>query len=171
MQCLQHSGGGGVLRIRVASGDYLPVAYKSRKLTRTKQQLPIHDKELCAIYHCCLKFCCYIEGLPNVEVLTDHKSLVYFKTQSHLNRTQAKWLRLLESLNLDIQYKQGPDMNTADALSRISLNYLYAEGLDPNWPLFFTYSPSKLPAEVSGVTKKQLYAQASNYVVKNGVVH
>ena len=68
---------GGVLRIKQpGSTDFFPVCYESRKLTDTEQRYPIHDKELLAIYHCCKKWRCYLEGMPSIKVLTDHKSLV-----------------------------------------------------------------------------------------------
>ena len=95
---------GAVLRIcQPGQEDYLPVCYESRKLTDTKTRYLIHNKELLAIYHACRKWRCYLEGHPNVRVLTDHKSLIYFKTQNALACQQAKWMGLIEQLNLDIQ--------------------------------------------------------------------
>ena len=47
---------GGVLWIMTPGGTFLPVAYKSWRLTDREQHYPIHDKELLAIYHC-LKKC------------------------------------------------------------------------------------------------------------------
>ena len=46
---------GGVLRIKTKSGEFLPVAYESRKLTNGKCRYPIHDKELLAMVHFLVK--------------------------------------------------------------------------------------------------------------------
>ena len=80
---------GGVLRIQTPEKHFLPVAYESRQLTDGERRYPIHDKELIAIVHCIQKWRCYLEGANQFQVLTDHKSLKFFKTQNHLSRRQA----------------------------------------------------------------------------------
>ena len=75
---------GSVLRIRDEKGKYLPVAYKLRKLTNGKCCYPIHDKEMLAMVHCLLKWRCYLNWQKQFTCLTDHKSLVYIKTQANL---------------------------------------------------------------------------------------
>lgn len=60
-----------------------------------------------------------LTGNPNMRVLTDHKSLVFFKTQNAVATQQAKWIELLEELNLKIHYKKGSELVTANALSQL----------------------------------------------------
>ena len=48
---------GAVLKILTSEG-YKPVAYKSRMLSKSEQNYPIHDKELFAIVHALKKWRC-----------------------------------------------------------------------------------------------------------------
>jgi hypothetical protein len=56
-----------------------PIAYKSRKLSKTEQNYSAQERELLAIVHALKHFRGYIEGSP-ILVRTDHESLKYFKT-------------------------------------------------------------------------------------------
>ena len=108
-----------VLRIKTKDGDFLPVAYESRKLTPNEQCYLIYNKELVALVHCLRKWRCYLEGPKEFTALTDHKSLVHFATQKHLFRRQAEWLEVLQQYIMKIMYKPGKDLKMADALSRL----------------------------------------------------
>ena len=99
-----NSSFGRVLLIKVKSSNFLPVAYESRKLTKGERRYPIHNKELLAIVHCLVKWHCYLEQQQEFTALTDHKSLIYFKTQANLSRCQARWMIFLEQFNMKIQY-------------------------------------------------------------------
>lgn len=55
---------GGILRMETKLGDFLPVAYKSQKLTDTEQQYDIDDKEKASIVNFVEKLWCYLE-VPN----------------------------------------------------------------------------------------------------------
>lgn len=126
----------GVLRIQNQEGAFLPVAYKSQKLTDSKQCYPIHDKKLLAIIHCLTCWNCYLEQQIKFTILTDHKMLIYFKMQTNLSRQQEKWMEILERFNSKIQYKPGKELVTADALSQLYIcNTQGEKSLDPNWPL------------------------------------
>ena len=93
---------GGVLCIQNQEGIFLPVAYEYQKLTNGEQHYPIHDKELLAIIHCLTRWRCYLEQQMEFTILTNHKSLIYFKTQANLSRRQAKWMEILERFNAKI---------------------------------------------------------------------
>ena len=67
-----------VLQIHTPDG-FLPVDYKSQMLTPSEQNYLIHNKELFAVVHALKKWCAYLEGFDKVTVLTDHKSLEFFK--------------------------------------------------------------------------------------------
>lgn len=58
----------GVLCIKTATGDFLPVAYKSRKLNNGKRHYLIHNKELITIVHCLSRWRCYLEGLDTFTI-------------------------------------------------------------------------------------------------------
>ena len=66
----------------------------------------------------------------------DHKSSIYSKTQDNLSWQQASWIKLLKYFNLNIVYKPGKELVTANTLSLLySKNPEVLEGLDPNWPV------------------------------------
>ena len=69
---------GAVLRILTPKA-YLPVAYESRMLSKLEQNYPIYNKELFAIVHVLELWRCYIEGVKVLTILTNHKSLKFFK--------------------------------------------------------------------------------------------
>jgi hypothetical protein len=50
------------------------------------------------------------------ELLTDHKSLKYFFTQTELNMRQRRWLELIKDYDVEINYHPGKANIVADAL-------------------------------------------------------
>ena len=61
----------------------------------------------------------YLEGSKfEVQILTDHKNLIYFTTTKELNRRQVRWWETLSRYNFRISYVKGADNARADALSR-----------------------------------------------------
>lgn len=49
------------------------MTYEPRKLNKNEVKYPIHNRELLAIVHCLESWRCYLEGLSDIMVLTDHK--------------------------------------------------------------------------------------------------
>jgi hypothetical protein len=94
-----------------------PIAYESRKLSKTEQNYSAQERELLAIVHTLKHFRGYIEGSP-ILVRTDHELLKYFKTQRHVNRRLARFVDEIEFFNVHIIYRPGPEQMAADALSR-----------------------------------------------------
>ena len=69
-------------------------------------------------------------------MLTDHKSLIFFKTQPNLSRQQAEWLDQVKRYNMTIEYKPGKEMVTADALSQLYTHMMQGTNqLNPDWPM------------------------------------
>jgi hypothetical protein len=68
-------------------GDIHPIAFHSRTFNSAELNYDVHDKELLAIFEAFQKWRHYLEGtLEPVEVITDHKNLVYFATTKLLTR-------------------------------------------------------------------------------------
>ena len=95
----------GVLSQKDNEGILYPVVYFSRKMSPTKYNYKIYDKELLAIIRCFEEWRPDLEGsdLP-VQVLTDHKSLEYFMTTKRLTRRQARWAEFLADYYFVITY-------------------------------------------------------------------
>ena len=76
---------GAILSITLPDGEIHPVAFHSRTLTEPKLNYDTHDEELLAIFKAFTNWCHYLEGsmLP-VDVVTDHKNIVYFSTMKLL---------------------------------------------------------------------------------------
>jgi hypothetical protein len=80
-----------------------PVAFYSRKLTSAKINYQVYDKELLAIITAFEQWRPYLARVQHrVQVLTDHKNLLYFTTTRTLNGRQAHWSIFLVDFDFDI---------------------------------------------------------------------
>ena len=81
---------GAILSITLPNEEIYPVAFHSRTLTEPELNYDTHDKELLAIFEAFTNWRHYLEGstLP-IDVVTDHKNLVYFSTTKLLTCRQA----------------------------------------------------------------------------------
>lgn len=98
-------------------GKLYPVAFMSKKLSPAERNYPTHEQELLAVILAIHEWKCYLDG-QKFHVLTDHKSLIYLKKQSHLSPRQTRWMEFLSQFSFDIQYKPGHTNTVANALSR-----------------------------------------------------
>jgi hypothetical protein len=81
---------GAILSQPDEDGVLHPVAYYSRKFTAPEINYPIYDKELLAIIAAFEEWRPYLAGAQHrVQVITDHKNLIYFSTTRTLNRRVA----------------------------------------------------------------------------------
>jgi len=75
-----------ILSIHVR-GDIHPVAFHSKMFNPSELNYDVHDKELLVIYEAFRKWCHYLEGTPRpVDVVTDHRNLIYFSGSKLLTR-------------------------------------------------------------------------------------
>jgi hypothetical protein len=96
-----------------------PVAFYSRKLTSAEINYQVYDKELLAIITAFEQWRPYLAGAQHrVQVLTDHKNLLYFTTTRTLNRCQARWSIFLADFDFEIQYQPDTQQGKVDVLSR-----------------------------------------------------
>jgi hypothetical protein len=73
-------------------GSLHPVAFYSRKLTNAEINYQVYDKELLVIIITFEQWRLYFAGAQHrVQVLIDHKNLLYFTTTRTLNRRHARW--------------------------------------------------------------------------------
>jgi len=105
------NGVGGVLM----QGNH-PIAYYSRKFSRTERNYSTGEQELYAVFLTLKEWRCYLEG-TKIRLITDHCPLTYLKTQQQLSRKQARWVTFFEQFDYTWVYKPGRT-NVADPLSR-----------------------------------------------------
>ena len=94
-----------------------PVAYLSKKMLDPETRYPVHEQELLAIIHAIKTWRHYLMG-AKFTVMTDHKSLQYFKTQPLLSGRQSRWKDVIANYDFDIEYIEGKTNIVADGLSR-----------------------------------------------------
>ena len=100
-----------------------PIAFESKKLNLHQRNYPVHDKEMYAIMHALDRWRPFLLG-RHFKVYTDHRSLVYLKTQPNLNQRQLRWMERAADYDCEILYKSGKENVVADALSRIHISAL-----------------------------------------------
>ena len=109
----------GILSQPDDEGILHPVAFYSKKYFHAKCGYRIDDKELLAII-LAFKHCRpLLEGATHpIQVITDHRNLVYFTTNRLLNYRQTEWSEFLSWFTFKITYCPGTLHGKADALSR-----------------------------------------------------
>ena len=111
---------GGVLLQRPQSStqcEWHPVAFFSRKLNPAECNYAVHERELLAVVECVKNWAHYLHTIP-VVVQVDHEALKWFWAQPKLSPRQARWVTVLQSFDLHIEYQRGKLNVVADALSR-----------------------------------------------------
>ena len=95
-----------------------PVAYLSKALGPTHQQLSIYEKEFLALIMAIEKWRSYLQR-QEFTIRTDHKSLSYLTEQNLQSDLQRKAMTRLMGLQFKVVYRKGKENLTADALSRV----------------------------------------------------
>ena len=106
----------------VLAHDNSPIAFASATLTSSQENYAQIEKELFAILFGCTKFHQYVYG-QRILVETDHKPLVplFSKPLYQVPARLQRFMLRLQSYDLDVVYKPGKYMYTADTLSRAPL--------------------------------------------------
>ncbi len=109
-------GIGAVLLQITPNGDR-PLAYMSKKLTKTQMNWPTIEQECYAIVEAVDKWDKYLRG--NEFILeTDHEPLVDFSNKEQLNKRCNRWRLKLAEYRFKVKHIQGKKNNMADYLSR-----------------------------------------------------
>lgn len=101
--------------------DGKALAYLSHRFTPAEKNYTTTDQEALGVIHALREWRCYLEGAPDVTVVTDHQPLTYLdslKANGLLSRRQARWIEFLQDKNIKWSYQPGR-INVADPLSRI----------------------------------------------------
>ena len=109
----------GILSQPNDEGILHPVAFYSKKHSPAECGYPIYDKELLAIVLAFKHWRPLLEGaIHPVQVITDHRNLIYFTTNRLLNYRQTEWSEFLSRFTFRITYRLGTLHGKADALTR-----------------------------------------------------
>ena len=94
-----------------------PAGFMSKKFTYAQQHYTVHELETLAILEALHKWEDKLIG-RRVHIITDHKALEFFKTQSVLSNRQRRWIDYMARFDFDITYVKGEYNKIADCLSR-----------------------------------------------------
>ena len=110
-------GVGGVLS-QQREGQWKPVAYFSKHLSKTESNYSASEREMLAIVLSVERFKQYVYGREFV-ILSDHQPLKYLLTADVPDARLARLLNRLRIYNYTIDYRMGSKHGNADALSRM----------------------------------------------------
>ncbi|RLU23008.1 hypothetical protein DMN91_005286 [Ooceraea biroi] len=99
-----------------------PISYASRTLTDAELKYDTYEKEALAIIYCVKHFRPYLYG-QIFTLVTDHKSLMWFKNTQDANMRILRWRLKLAEYDYEVVYKAGKINVNADALSRNPVCY------------------------------------------------
>ena len=143
---------GAVLSQRGPDDQIHLIAFYSKKLNNAERNYEIYDKELLAVVRALDEWRHYLEGGEHpIEVISDHKNLLYFSTSRTLTRRQARWSLFLSQFHYTISHRPGKLGGKPDALSRRS--DLMPEGVDNAQKTLLGPEVWKLKAMQRGMTR------------------
>jgi hypothetical protein len=108
-----------------------PAGFMSKKFTTAQQHYAVHELETLAILEALQKWEDKLVGYK-IHVITDHKALEFFKTQSVLSHRQRRWMDYMSRFDFDITYIKGELNKVADCLSRYYENDTDADVHEPH---------------------------------------
>ena len=94
-----------------------PAGFMSKQFTITQHNYTMHELETLAILKALLKWEDKLIGY-RVHIITDHKALEFFQTQSNLTSQQRRWTDYLSWFDFDITYIKGELNKVVDCLSQ-----------------------------------------------------
>ena len=101
------------------NGKEHPCAYGGRGLRPNEEKWPVTELECLALIEGIRQFHTYLAG-REFEVVTDHISLTYLqKMKLSSNNRLARWSLFLQPYKIQMRYKKGETLTSADAISRI----------------------------------------------------
>lgn len=100
-------------------GQWVPIAFFSRKLSIAEKKYSAFDRELLAAYSAVRHFRHFIEGI-HFTLFTDHKPLTFaFSSEADRSPRQSRHLTFIAEFTTDVQHIKGKHNVVADALSRV----------------------------------------------------
>lgn len=113
----------GAVLEQIAEGRPNPIAFFSRKLSKSESKYSTFDRELLAVYLAVRHFKHFLEGI-SFTILTDHMPLVHaFCNQTDpCSSRQQRHLSAIAEFNCTFKHVSGKNNPVADALSRNAIS-------------------------------------------------
>ena len=112
----------GAVLSQIQNGDEKVLAYYSQALSKEERNYCVTRKELLAIIKGIKHFHHYLYG-QHFKVRTDHGSLTWLLNFKNPEGQLARWLEILGTYDMEIEFRPGKYHNNADGLSRIPCNH------------------------------------------------
>jgi len=165
-------GIGGVLIQKDEDNCEHPLHYISRTLSKAEKNYSVTDLEGLAAFYCVKKFKHYIcSSKLDTLLITDHKPLVGFfrKTEPTTSR-HAKWINLLSSLKVVVQYEEGKQNSLADALSRLEVDQKVNTSTQGNKNIIMTNVSEKEHQAWNNVQDTQYGSKGIDTFIKQRII-
>ncbi|CAF3091095.1 unnamed protein product, partial [Rotaria socialis] len=107
----------GAVLLQITSNGDRPLAYMSKKLTKTQTNWSTIEQECYAIVQAIDKWDKYLRGHEFI-LETDHEPLVNLPNKEQLNKRCNRWRLKLAEYRFQVKHIQGKKNNMADYLSR-----------------------------------------------------
>ena len=117
LDCDASGTGIGAVLSQVQDGEERVLAYYSRVLSRPEQRYCVTRRELLAVVAGVKHFHHYVYGQP-LLVRTDHGALRWLLNFKNPEGQVARWIEILQTYDLTIEYRPGTQHRNADGLSR-----------------------------------------------------
>lgn len=111
-------GLGAVLTQQLHGDGEQPLQFASRSLSPAEANYHAREKECLAVKWALRKFAPFVEGCPDLTVVTDHESLKWLMSQDKPTGKIARWVLELQATPLKIIHRPGSLNIVADTLSR-----------------------------------------------------
>ena len=119
-------GPGAVLSQKQSDGRYYLVAFRSRTLHGVEVNYHSTKLKFLAMKWSIEHFQTYLLGCC-FKVHMDNNPLMYFLTSPNMDATKQRWINELAKYDFSLEYQKGKNNTVADALSRISEEWLSDE--------------------------------------------
>ena len=84
------------------------VGFTSKSLLDTERNYEIHDKELLSVIQGLDELRHILEGTQNtIEILNNHRNLMYFQTSQNMNHQHACWSLFLAQFDFSLIHRPG----------------------------------------------------------------
>jgi len=99
---------GTVLSQLCEDNKWCLIGFTSKSLSPAKRNYKIHDKELLSVMQGLEEWRHILDGTMHmIEILNDHRNLMYFWTSKNLNHPQACWSLFLSRFDFSLIHRLG----------------------------------------------------------------